>query len=63
MTGRVAMKAPTQVAGAMPRLMARRATLELNARYMMLGVAFSSTIELLGDLKNANSSGDCTNRA
>jgi hypothetical protein len=51
MTGRVAMKAPTQVAGAMPRLMARRAILELKVRYIVLDMARPGLIESIIDLE------------
>jgi hypothetical protein len=49
MTGRVATKAPMQVAGAMPRLMARRAILELNVRYIVFGIARLGLIESIVD--------------
>ena len=44
-TGRVATKAPTQVAGAMPRLMALRATLELKVRYIVLSMVRPGLID------------------
>lgn len=51
MTGRVATKAPMQVAGAMPRLRARRAILELTVRYIVIGMARPGLIESIVDLE------------
>lgn len=54
MTGRVATKAPTQAAGPTPTVMARRATRELNVRYIVALVSFVpglKGIELIVRLK------------
>lgn len=54
MTGRVATKAPTQAAGPTPTVMARRATRELNVRYIVVLVSFVpglKGIELIVRLK------------